>query len=140
MNFDFEKNIKTSWDEEAGIARAQLCVKGRQYHGQAFCCPDDLDMKNKLTGERIAAFRAIIACLKDQKREIKIIMEAYKDMYNHVPKYCKDEAKDWYDGAADIYDMYNSLLNSYKEGLKEYLALKEDMYCKIRANRTKVVK
>ena len=57
--------VSSEYDEENGITTCTLQdTKHNTYVGEARCHPDDVDMKNKMTGSEIAYRRAYIKYLK----------------------------------------------------------------------------
>lgn len=134
-----------TWDKDTQIAKCIINYNNTQFIGIAQCHPDDNDMSNKLTGQTIAEFRAVIQVLK-YKRDCEIVpqLKALKQLYYSINK-SKYYNKKSYE-ARMLYRHINMLeedlkaireeIKSLKDSLKFYLDAKETYYQAVRRKRT----
>lgn len=140
------KTPKFTWNEETGEATCIITDGTHYFTGVAKCHPEDMDMKNKLTGFRIAQLRAennYYIHMRDN--DILPCHKMLKHLYN-----CMEQKSDFdkncnearltrrkiQQNELDLILVKEMLADNKKE-LKSYLAEKDKFYRRIRANRQK---
>lgn len=138
MKINFKHN------EKKGITTCTIIEKGNKiYEGISRCHPDDKDMQNKLTGEQIAFYRAVIKHAKDNKRNSETSLKTLKHLYNTISQ-SKHHSKKSHETRMikrqiyfylDEINDYKNIIESLQEQLQLYIMEKENLYKKIRKNR-----
>lgn len=132
------------WDEETGTATCRIYYKGLCFEGFAHCHEIDSDMKSRLTGEKIAEFRAMRKYLRHIKAyEIKPRLAALNDYYNSICKNTKFNANSYemkilrrrIRFLEDDLDTINESIAVVNKNLNEYISSKEKMFKKLRSKR-----
>lgn len=122
------------WDESLGVAYCVLTYKDKKFRGEASCHPEDKDMMNRLTGQTIAEYRAIIKYLTFIKDfELRPQLQALNHLY-HCMKNSKHFNKKSYE-AKSLFRQIHLLEKDIKEiqdiiktteiDLQNYIAKKE---------------
>ncbi len=137
------------WDEETRTATCTIDDPRRGvFVGLATCHPDDADMCNKITGQRIALSRAMIKILTHiRDNEIKPELKALNNYLFSINKSAKFDKKHY---AVKI--LYNnikrcqeelettqSLIAHHKEELADFISAKEELYQSLRKRRAAAV-
>ena len=134
-----------TYSEETGVTTCILTdTKNNTYIGKAHCHPDDIDMKNEMTGSEIAYRRAYIQFLKHiRDTEIVPKLAILKHMSSCMEQAANFNPKDnnirlmqraienYSAGAAAI----RECIRDERDNLHEYMIEKGKLYRKIRANR-----
>lgn len=138
-------NANFAYDEENGITTCTLQdTKHNTYIGEARCHPDDVDMKNKMTGSEIAYRRAYIKFLKHMRdTEFVPQLSILKHMYS-----CMEQAADFnpkdnnirlmkraIDNYSAAVDMIRSAIRDERNDLHTYMTDKAKLYKLIRERR-----
>lgn len=138
-------NANFAYDEENGITTCTLQdTKHNTYVGESRCHPDDVDMKNKMTGSEIAYRRAYIKYLK-HVRDTEFVpqLSVLKHMYS-----CMEQAADFnpkdnnirlmkraIDNYSAAVDMIRSAIRDERNDLHTYMTDKAKLYKLIRDRR-----
>ena len=140
-----DKSIKYNfdWDETTGITTCYIDYKGLKIVGTAKCMEQDLDMKNRRTGETIAHARANIKLHKHiRDNEIK----PAKNALTHVAGCLAQKNIDSYEYEFVLKElkkyneeliMINEIIEKEKAYLKQFMIDKAEFYKTIRENRNK---
>ena len=139
------KNTQPKFIIEDNKTTCILFNNGKKIIGEAYCHPEDADMKNKNTGCEIALRRATIKAYKTYKEELTIRLRTLNQLYYSINKSKHFNSKSYENKMLQhqIYliktdlDMIKELISIEKEKLNEYIILKEKFYQTIRANRAK---
>ena len=136
---------ETQWDEETGIATAQVIdtTLGEVFVGTAFCSEDDQDMKSRLTGQEIALRRAIIEHTKYNKRLYSIkykTLLAFKKQIENCKHYnpefqIESLLNKEIEELSKQVTYFKNKLDIEKSALHEYISAKAKIYQKIREGR-----
>lgn len=139
-------NADFAYDEETGVTTCTLQdTKRNTYIGEARCHPDDVDMKNKMTGSEIAYRRAYIKFLKHMRdTEFVPQLSVLKHMYS-----CMEQAADFnpkdnnirlmkraIDNYSAAVDMIRAAIRDERNDLHTYMTDKAKLYKLIRDRRT----
>ena len=138
-------NANFAYDEETGVTTCTLQdTKRNTYIGEARCHPDDVDMKNKMTGSEIAYRRAYIKYLK-HVRDTEFVpqLSVLKHMYS-----CMEQAADFnpkdnnirlmkraIDNYSAAVDMVREAIRDERNDLHTYMTDKAKLYKLIRDRR-----
>ena len=138
-------NADFAYDEETGVTTCTLQdTKRNTYIGEARCHPDDVDMKNKMTGSEIAYRRAYIKYLK-HVRDTEFVpqLSVLKHMYS-----CMEQAADFnpkdnnirlmkraIDNYSAAVDMVREAIRDERNDLHTYMTDKAKLYKLIRDRR-----
>lgn len=140
-----DKSIKYSfdWDETNGITTCRVNYKGLEIIGIAKCMEQDLDMKNRRTGETIAHARANIKLHKHiRDNEIRPAKKALvhvagclaqKNINSYEYEFVLKELKKYDEELI----MINEIIEKEKAYLKQFMSDKAEFYKTIRENRNK---
>ena len=114
---------------------------GVKFFGEAYCHPEDEDMKSERTGYFIAETRANISMLRYiRDHEVIPMLKYYKHFYDcvsHSSKFNKDsyeakmllkELRKWEKELSDVREE----IKHNRDYLREYIDQKEKLYQKIR--------
>ena len=138
-------NANFAYDEETGVTTCTLQdTKRNTYVGEARCHPDDVDMKNKMTGSEIAYRRAYIKYLKHMRdTEFVPQLSVLKHMYS-----CMEQAADFnpkdnnirlmkraIDNYSAAVDMIRAAIRDERNDLHTYMTDKAKLYKLIRDRR-----
>ena len=138
-------NANFAYDEETGVTTCTLQdTKRNTYIGEARCHPDDVDMKNKMTGSEIAYRRAYIKYLKHMRdTEFVPQLSILKHMYS-----CMEQAADFnpkdnnirlmkraIDNYSAAVDMIRAAIRDERNDLHTYMTDKAKLYKLIRDRR-----
>lgn len=138
-------NANFAYDEETGVTTCTLQdTKRNTYIGEARCHPDDVDMKNKMTGSEIAYRRAYIKYLKHMRdTEFVPQLSILKHMYS-----CMEQAADFnpkdnnirlmkraIDNYSAAVDMVREAIRDERNDLHTYMTDKAKLYKLIRDRR-----
>ena len=138
-------NANFAYDEETGVTTCTLQdTKRNTYVGEARCHPDDVDMKNKMTGSEIAYRRAYIKYLKHMRdTEFVPQLSVLKHMYS-----CMEQAADFnpkdnnirlmkraIDNYSAAVDMIRAEIRDERNDLHTYMTDKAKLYKLIRDRR-----
>ena len=138
-------NANFAYDEETGVTTCTLQdTKRNTYIGEARCHPDDVDMKNKMTGSEIAYRRAYIKYLKHMRdTEFVPQLSVLKHMYS-----CMEQAADFnpkdnnirlmkraIDNYSAAVDMIRAAIRDERNDLHTYMTDKAKLYKLIRDRR-----
>jgi predicted metal-binding transcription factor (methanogenesis marker protein 9) len=129
--------------EEDGVTTVCTYLKkGKVYIGKTKCSEGDLIFQCKLTGEHIAANRAVIASLKDEKVTLEIQAKLCKEILNQIPirsrksKVARDLKAKYLILNMEIESLKNSI-EAAKLSNKDYIDSKDEFYKKLKENREK---
>lgn len=140
----FKKPNEYIWNEGMGLAECKVYYKDLVFCGDAWCHPEDEDMKSKLTGLTIAEIRATIQVLQHIKNnEVRPQLDVLLQLYNTM-KNSKRFNKKSYEMSM-IFRRINALKNELdatkkeiailSKNLRDYIAKKENDHQVIRAKR-----
>ena len=138
-------DIKYNWNQETGMCIASLILpNGDVLQGYAACHPDDMDMCNEKTGCILAGFKLLVKAYQYRKNYIlkpKLEMLLHlKSLFERNPNYNKDS----YENkmlCKQICLLKKEIeeakckIETAKQERKEYIALKDSFYKKVRAKR-----
>ncbi len=118
---------------------------GRKFIGEAWCAPEDEDMKSELVGCTIAEYRAQIAAATAYRNDLKIKLAALKQLFYSMKHSTKYNPKSY--EASMMWRQINLTKNDLeiakhqlavlKLDLFEYINDKEAFYKAIRKKREK---
>lgn len=139
-----------AYDEETGVTTCALQdTKRNIYVGEARCHPDDVDMKNKMTGIEIAYRRAYINFLKHVRDtefvpQLAVLKHTYSCMEQAFDFNPKDNNARLMKRAIDNYsaavDMIRAAIRDERNDLHAYMTDKAKLYKQIRARRAEQAK
>lgn len=145
---DLIPNTDFTYNKETGITICTLTdTRNNTYIGEAHCHPNDMDMKNEMTGNEIAYRRAYIKFLKHiRDTEIVPQLNILKHMYSCMEQAANFNPKDnnarLMKRAIENYSAGATAIREYireeRDSLHEYMIEKGKLYRKIRANREQV--
>ena len=136
--------MKTSWNEETGVATVTINIFDTEFTGTAICHEDDDDMKSELTGLHIAEARVIIKAYQHYKNNIlKPQIQILNRLMNEIKQGNYFDPRSQYVRLLrrKIAILTNQLHTSKqiieftKKELKDYIDTKEKFYKKVRAKR-----
>ena len=138
-------DIKYNWNKETGICIASIILpNGDVLQGYATCHPDDMDMCNEQTGCILAGFKLLVKAQQYHKNHIlkpKLEMLLHlKSLFERNPNYNKDSyenkmlCKQIFLLRKEIAEV-KCRIETTKQERKEYIALKDSFYKKIREKR-----
>lgn len=139
------KNDVCEFYNDGKTYSCDLTYKDITFTGEAFCHPDDEDLKSERTGYFIAEMRANIQKLQwIRDWEILPILKSYKHVYDcisHAPEFNKDSYEAFC--LRRHIDKLTKELAEIKETIKEernylrnYIAEKDHLYHKIRMGKS----
>lgn len=137
-------NNQPKFSFENGIARCVLSTKYGTFTGEAKCHPDDFDMESEKVGCEIAYTRAFIVALTHERDNvIKPSLKALKQLLysmKHSKKFNKKSYENkmlWSQIQNWQFDLntINKIIANEKEGLRQYIKIKDDLYKRLRAQR-----
>lgn len=131
------------WDSDIGLASCILTDGEHYYTGIAQCHPDDQDMMSEKTGCEIAFRRAKIEVLKSYRDELKIKLEALRQLYYSMNQSNKFNEKSYENKMLQRqirlldFDLTTTkeIIATEKQNLKDYLKKKDEFYNKTRSRR-----
>lgn len=139
-----------AYAEETGVTTCVLQdTKRNIYTGEARCHPDDVDMKNKMTGSEIAYRRAYINFLKHVRDtefvpQLAVLKHTYSCMEQAFDFNPKDNNARLMRRAIDNYsaavDMIRAAIRDERNDLHTYMTDKAKLYKQIRARRAEQAK
>lgn len=134
------------WNEELGQAYCIITdAQGHTFIGMATCHPDDTDMVSRRTGEEIAFRRARMEQMRSVRDNIKIELQALKQLYYSMNRSKNFDPKSYENKMLqrqirlktfDL-DTIKELLTTERENLTELIQEKDKFYKQIRAHRNK---
>ena len=133
------------WDEETGMASCVMSDGHKTYIGTARCHEEDADMKSEKTGCEIALYRAKIKVLKEYRDELKIALQALKQLYYSMAHSTHFNEKSYENKMLQrhikrtTFDLATAkeMIATEEQSLKTYLTEKDKFYAKIRNIRAK---
>lgn len=139
------ESVKYEWDPDAGRAMCIINDGKRTYVGAAWCDPQDLDMMSEKTGCFIAETRALINYWKTLRNEQRIILKAYKDIYNSISQSNKYNPNSYEAKQLNKYiwlteqdlNFYRNEIKALNQTLTKFIADKDLSYRKIRDLRSR---
>ena len=132
------------WDEDLGVAECTIYYEGIEFVGIATCHDDDKDMCNKLTGQTIAEYRALIQVYQYKRNcELRPQLKALKQLYysmNTSKQYNKKsyEARMLYRHITMIEEELQAVreeIATLRKRLNNYIIKKEKFYQSVRKGR-----
>lgn len=134
------------YDAESGISICKIFYKNFMFLGDAYCHPDDVDMCSEITGLTIAENRATIKYLQHIRdcelwpahRAMNHLLcgvqsSQYHNMISYETQCIKRELQRLEKEIATV----NNDLAMLRKNLKLYIAEKENLYQKIRKDKSK---
>lgn len=144
-----QSNPEFTYDEELGLTTCVFEIDNVKYGGTAKCHPNDVDMKNHLTGSEIAFRRACISYLK-HLRDYDIVpkLEILKHMYSCMEQAASFNPKDnnarLMRRAIEDYSLsaksVRETIREERDNLYKYMEDKAKVYKHIRSRRLKEAK
>jgi len=110
-------NKKIIYDQETGKSTVIIFEKGKRYKGVSRPCAEDTEFKSYLTGTQIAERKALIkrsiSKQNDIKKKVTVLLNECGDLIRRLV----------------LEEEYTA---DMKEGLVEFIKIKDDLYKKLR--------
>lgn len=138
-----KRSLDFNYDPETHTTTCFRRVKDTIFIGKAKCHPSDYDFESKLVGEHYAYMRSVIKELQLNKEEYKQQLKILKHVYTLFEQNSEVDltSKECYyvkrqiENVKEQIDFCKNMIQTIKDGLKDTMKKKDDLYAKLRAKR-----